>query len=256
MLSSLILNELKFSIRIPSNPIHEIHGVERGLGVFLGSKCIVGEGAGIGMPVALDFRKTVFPGEAEITEGELAKRFKLNKVSIKYLGGLRVEQPYRKVRSFLAPLYIKNRVFRPLYFFLMALRTVLGVKSRYESVEEKGYVDVKYGVEGNAVEVRVDASNLRCNKFLIANELSGRLFTKLTIDDLDIERIPPWMEVRGKELSLISPQLGLSMTIKKPPQCRLFAGREVLGRRLDWAGFSCMPDTRRFRYRVEFERID
>ena len=253
---SRLLEGVRFSFNIPSDPEYEIYGVERGLGVFIGSRSIVGEGAGIGMPLGLDHNKAIFPGKGAISRDTLSKRFELNMISVKYLGHVKVEKLYKKTRSLLAPIYLKSKTFRPIYTLLMISRTMLGVKSRYEKIESKGHVDVMYEAGYNHINVNVDASRLRCSKYLIANELSGKLFTKLIIEDEEIDDIPPWVEIRGEEAALISPKLRLMIRIEKPPYCRLFAGREVLGRRLDWAGFSLIPSVRRFSYHVEFERLD
>lgn len=253
---SYLLEGLRFSFNIPSHPEHEIHGIERGLGVFIGSKCIVGEGAGLGMPLGLDGDKAIFPGESITVHDKPFKRFRLNRASIKYLGRLKIEKIYKKARSLLAPIYIRDKTFRPIYTILMMGRTLMGVKSRYENIGDKGYVDIEYNIGENHVDVNVDASNLRCSRFLIANELSGKLFTKLVVDDEEVDDIPPWIEIKSGHATLISPKLKLLMGIKKPSSCRLFAGREVLGGRLDWAGFSIMPSVRRFSYRVWFESLD
>jgi hypothetical protein len=105
--------------------------------------------------------------------------------------------------------------------------------------------------------VEVDASSLRAERFLIANELDGKLFDHLITDDsVDVARIPPWLEISGDSAKLVSTSLSLGFRLNQVDGCRLFVGREVLGERLNWAGFSYMPgpDVRSFSYEVVFEK--
>ncbi|MDJ0270483.1 MAG: hypothetical protein NXY59_08060 [Aigarchaeota archaeon] len=219
---------------------------------------IEGEGMGIGGVVALCGNRAVFPLTAEefMLGRTLIRRYHMNGVSIKFIGRGFVDKPYKKIHSALAPLYVKSRVFRPFYYFLMAARTVANVRSRFVEVRELGYVDVAYRVDGSMVRVEVDASSLRCSRYFVANELSGRLFTKLLVDGRDIGRIPPWIDLDCDELELFSPTLKLGMKLRRVAGCKLLAGREVLGERLDWAGASYQPNTRRFSYEVVFKQHD
>jgi len=250
---------LQFSFIIPSMESHEIDGVARGLGAYFQGSCIVGEGIGIGAPLALKGNRAVFPLDSEILRSgkKPIKRFYLNSLSQKYVGGLRADFPYKWLRSHLALLYLKSPAFRPVFNYLMAARTAIGIKSHYEKLADCGHVDITYEAEGSEVHVNVDASNLEADRFLVGNELDGRLFTDLLVDDsLRIDRVPPWLEIKGRTAQLLAPKLGLAFTVETQPGCRLFCGREVLGQRLNWAGFSYSPNTGkgRFNYKVVFER--
>ncbi len=264
MLSAALIPKLaglEFSDNVPSDVSHEIHGVSRGLGVYYHGQCIVGEGIGIGAPLALFKNRAVFPLHAERAQlgGSLVKRYHLNGLSDKYIGKGRADFPYKWVRSKLAPLYRKSPRFRPLFHYLMAVRTVVGIRSRYRRVDAVGRVRITYHYDDHQVKVDVDASDLAGTKFLVANELDGQIFRHLSIDGhVHISRIPPWLEIEGRKASISSPDLGLSFSLAKVPGCRLFAGREVLGRRLNWAGFSYLPepDVTRFSYEVVFEKND
>jgi hypothetical protein len=104
--------------------------------------------------------------------------------------------------------------------------------------------------------VEVDATRLDAQKFLIANELNGQLFERFIVDDsIHITKIPPWLEVSGNSAKLVAPSLGIGFRLNQVEGCRLFVGREVLGGRLNWAGFSYMPnrDLNSFNYEVVFE---
>ena len=251
---------LEFSEHIPSASSHEIDGVARGLGVHYEGVSIVGEGMGIGAPLALLGNKAVFPLDSQrLRSGvRLTKRFHLNGLSFRYMGAVRAEFPYKWIRTTLAPLYMKSPRFRPIFNYLMAARTVVGIKSHYRKTPSIGHVDVSYSPSNGKVRVEVDASNLRTKRFLVANELDGRLFNRLVVDDATyVSRIPPWLEVTNN-VRLVAPELGLSFRLNRLDGCRLFVGREIVGGRLNWAGGSYMPGggTNRFSYEVVFEKND
>lgn len=253
---------IRFSAAVPSLNSHEIAGVSRGLGVYWGDRCIVGEGMGIGGPLALHDGRAIFPLDSEdlrAEKGSLVRRFHLNGLSDKYVGRGRADFPYRWIRTRLAPLYLKSERFRPIFYYLMAARTLAGVRSRYRRIRAVGRVDVNYRYEANRVRVDVDASSLRAEKYLVANELDGGVFRQLRIGESEIIRkIPPWLEIKHGEAKLEAPELGVSLRFKQLPGCRLFAGREVLGNRLNWTGFSYLPvrGLDRFSYDVVFEIND
>ena len=89
----------------------------------------------------------------------------------------------------------------------------------------------------------------------VANELSGRLFTILYLDDRRVDDIGPWMEVRDcSRVKLYSPYLKLGFKIPTLSSCKMFAGREVVGDRLDWAGVSyVVKPENKLSYDVVFE---
>lgn len=237
------------------DPHHEIDGVCRGVGLEFKGINLVGEGMGIGGVIGLAGRKAVFPLQAETVKHResLKKTFHLNGLSIKFIGTLEIEKPYKMLRSILSPLYMEYRSFRPLYTILMSGRTLLGVKSRYLRISTLAEVDAKYELDGGSITVETSVSSEKAVKILIANELSGRLFTKMEMDGVE-RSIPPWLEV-WRPVTLHAPSLGLSMTMEPVDSCRMFVGREVLGRRLDWAGVSYqLPDgMTKMDYRVSFK---
>src|SRR3972149_4396258 len=137
---------LQFSSHIPSAALHEIDGVARGLGVCHEGRCIVGEGMGIGAPLALLNGRAIFPLDVENFQSgdRLTRRFHLNGLSKKYVGNAPVDVPYKRIRSQLAPLYLKSSRFRPFFKYLMTVRSLIGVKSKYRKIRSIGYVDIAY----------------------------------------------------------------------------------------------------------------
>ncbi len=252
---------LEFSSHIPSAASHEIDGVARGLGVYQEGRCIVGEGIGIGAPLALLNGRAIFPLDVENFQSgdRLTRRFHLNGLSKKYVGKAPADVPYKWIRSQLAPLYLKSSRFRPFFKYLMTVRSLIGIKSQYRKIRSIGYVDIAYEHGSHEVRVQVDASRLAANKFLVANELNGQLFNRLTINNyVNLTKIPPWLEIGGSEVRLTAPSLRLSFCLRRVEGCKMFAGREVLGKRLNWAGVSYLasPGMSRFGYEVVFKKND
>lgn len=215
---------------------------------------------GIGGPLALSNNRAIFPlDEEELDSGQrLVKRFHMNGISQKYIGRGPADFPYKWIRTRLAPLYMRSSRFRPVFNFLMAARTVVGIKSHYHRTSGAGYVDIGYVCDHDRVRVEVDASHLKAKNFLVANELDGRLFRHMSIgNSTHPSGIPPWLEVGDdRDVRLAAPSLGLSFHMRHLDACRMFVGREVMGNRLNWAGCSYVakPGAASFNYEVVFEK--
>lgn len=243
-----------------SHPSHEINSVCRGLGVQFDWLDLVGEGMGLAAPVCLFGGKTVFPlGRVDqFQQAGLLRSFYMNGVSVKKFWGLSVESPYRLLRRLTAPRYVKSVVFRPLYYYLMWARTGVGLKAVYSKIRSVGVVTVSYRLREHAVDVEVDADLQSDVYLMVANELSGRIFTQLFLDgNRIVKNVPPWIKIDADSALLYSPLLKLGLEVQKVDGCRLYAGREVVARRLDWAGFSYVvkPGVTRLSYRLEMVNL-
>ncbi|MEM4298633.1 MAG: hypothetical protein QW815_09745, partial [Nitrososphaerota archaeon] len=166
----------------------------------------------------------------------LKKIFHLNGLSIKFIGPLMVEKPYKMMRSYLSPLYIGHRSFRPFYTLLMAARSLGGLRSRYMVMRTLATVEARYKIDERSIDVGISVMSANGVNILIANELSGRIFTSVEVGGRR-RGIPPWGEV-CQPVKFHAPSLGLVMGLEPVDGCRMFMGREVLGKRLDWAGAS------------------
>jgi len=236
-----------------SDPSHEIHGIQRGLSLRYRGVDLIGEGVGIGGVIGVASKKAIFPLRAELiyrADGELSKTFYLNGVSVKFIGPFLVEKPYKALKAILSRPYLASRYYRPAYLLMMAARTFLGVRSRYVKIGDLGTVTVHYRFDGGSVLVEALASIPKGLKLFYANELSGRLFTILRVGGR-LTKFTPWMEV-SDEVTLIAPKLNLSMTLHPVSHCRMFVGREILGKRLDWAGVSYQTSKTNITYSVSF----
>ncbi|GBC71116.1 hypothetical protein HRbin02_00895 [Candidatus Calditenuaceae archaeon HR02] len=254
------VERLFFTLDTPSCPLHEIDGVVRGLVPVLDGLALIGEGMGLGGVVGILGRRTLFPLTAEthqFSSGFISREIQLNGVSLKYLSKACVDKPYRKLKTLLSPLYLQSKVFRPLYIMLMAGRTLIRVKSRYIRLKKYGAVHMMYRINGSEVEVTARRETPKSMRILVANELSGRLFTHLMIDGVK-KFLPPWMKLENRDVELVSPSLKLSMIIDRPDDVKSFAGREVLGNRLDWAGISLeFPEEEDIlHYRLVFKELE
>jgi hypothetical protein len=250
-----VLERLTFTDEVVSDPGHEIHGVVRGLNPVLGRLMLIGEGMGVGGVIGVLGRRAVFPLEAETYRVEKVTRiFKLNGISVKHIANTSIDGPYKFFRTLLAPLYLRSSFFRPAYTLLMAARSLSGVRSRYVRVRTFGKVVVEYLLNGCEFSIRVRRDTPSNMDVLVANELSGRLFTKLFVDGVG-RKLTPWQEVMGGSAFLYSPRLKLGMEVEIPENVRAYAGREVLGRRLDWAGVSLVMNHElpALQYRVRFK---
>jgi len=235
---------------------HEINGIRRGLGVEYNGVDIVGEGMGIAAPVCSVHGRTIFPLHAEDRRPLTGRTriFHLNAVSTKKLSTLHVDPQYRPLRKMLTPLYLRNPSFRPLFTFLTWTRTALGLKAVYTPIEEIGKVTVSYRPENGGVNITVDSEVPREAPVLVANELSGRYFSQLLLENGRPRRIPPWTEISADSALLYSPTLNLTFKAYRTDGTRMYVGREVVARRLDWAGFTYLlpPGVDQVQYRLEF----
>ncbi|MEM4151345.1 MAG: hypothetical protein QW663_01385 [Nitrososphaerota archaeon] len=250
---------LSFTFNTPPDPLHEINGIVRGLAPVLNGLALIGEGIGLGGVVGVLGRRTIFPLEAEtwhIGITRIVRKLILNGLSVKYLSSICVNKPYKKLRALLSPFYLQSNVLRPLYFMLMAGSTLAGIKSRYVRDKTYGIVDLEYKLSGCEIDITVRRNTPKSMRVLVANELSGRLFTYIKLNGVK-KRLSPWMSLGKGVVELVSPSLKLSMLLDRPDDVVTFAGREVLGRRLDWAGvsFELPKGENMLHYRVVFKRV-
>ncbi|MFN3622338.1 MAG: hypothetical protein ACK4TI_05550, partial [Nitrososphaerales archaeon] len=142
-------------------------------------------------------------------------------------------------------------------FMLMSGRTHVGVKSRYIQLNTYGTVHLMYRIKGSEVEVTARRYTPKNMRVLVANELSGRLFTYIRINGIK-KNLLPWMKLGNGVIELVSPSLKLSMIIDRPDDVKSFAGREVLSSRLDWAGISLeFPEEEdTLHYRLVFKQLE
>ncbi len=112
------------------------------------------------------------------------------------------------------------------------------------------HVDYTVDAEIGGIRVRVDARGLNragATELVVMNELGANHFP-LYADCEGVRlrgtEIGTWEEVNAPEASFISLRLGISFTMRRLPESRLFRGRELTPGRLSWAGFAySLPPT-------------
>ena len=222
---------------------HEIYGAARGLCLKVCGFDVTGEGIGIGGVVAVVDNVPFFPLDVvqHVEDRSVVCRYVINGRSSKYLfNRKKIDRFYSLLHQSLAPLYLSSSLTRPFFVYLMAVRTLLHVRNRFEKVRPLGVVETRYTLDGyGSVGVEVNLDSVDVDEVFIANELSGRFFTQLYVDGVRVKRLGPWIDITGcNEAALCSPALRMSVCIPGLDNCRMFSGREVLGKRLDWTGVS------------------
>ncbi|MEM1952649.1 MAG: hypothetical protein QW299_04885 [Candidatus Caldarchaeum sp.] len=249
---------ISFMLDVPTESSHEIHGVVRGLCPVYKGLALIGEGMGIAGVVGITGRKTLFPLDAQTTTicDVIFRKIELNGLSIKYFANIVVDKPYRAAHKLFRQFYLGSDFFRPLSYLVMATRSV-AVKSRYHRISSFGSVEIRYEIDGRSISVAVRRKTFGKFKILVANELSGRLFSRLRVNDSPV-RFKPWMKIEKGPVELRSPLLNLAMEIEKPDDVTAYAGREVLMNWLDWAGisFELPPERDTLNYQVVFRPIE
>ena len=249
---------LTWEFNSSSDPRYEIYGAVRGLCLKVGGVDATGEGIGLGGVISVVDGVPFFPldYERKVNGSRVVCRYIINGRPSKYLFNRRnIDSFYALLHRTLTPMYLGNRFTRPFYIYLMAVRTILGVRNMFEKTNPIGVVEATYDIEDSSIEVDVDLNEVDADGVFVANELSGRLFTQLYVDGVRSRRFEPWMNVSGcREAVLYSPYLRIAVAIPGLDSCKMFAGREVLARRLNWAGVSYFARPKaRISYRVVIE---
>jgi hypothetical protein len=199
---------------LPRGPLStEISGIARGLGLCYRGMDITGEGMGLGGVVLRLGDVTFFPMEHidVMSESGASRTFGLNALARKYLGALDVTPLHRSIRTSLSPLYMRG-----------------GKGERF------------YSFNGDVVELKVSRETGR-GRLIVANELAGTLFDTLMVDDRCL-KLRPWTRCSSRRPVLISKTLGISLHFDLYDGVEVFAGREVLPPRLNWAGIDLVMD--------------
>jgi hypothetical protein len=219
----------------------EISGVARGLGLCYRGMDITGEGMGIGGVVLRSGDVTFFPMKHTdvMSETEASRTFELNALARKYLGVLDVTPLHRSIRSSLSPFYMRGGKGERFFRALMRLRSLL-ISTRYRVYGRIEVCTIDYSFNGDVVELKVSRETGR-GKLIVANELAGTLFDTLMVGDRCLE-LRPWTRCPSRRPVLVSKTLGINLHFDLPGGVEVFAGREVLPPRLNWAGIDLLMD--------------
>ncbi|MCS6788087.1 MAG: hypothetical protein NZ733_02205 [Aigarchaeota archaeon] len=159
--------------------------------------------------------------------------FELNGLSRRFIGPLDVTELHRLVREGMSFLYMRGGRAASTFRWLMRMRPHL-VRTEYKEVEKIESCSLMYAFKNNTIEVRVLREN-RVGKLIVANELSGALFDLLLHDGKPF-KLGPWTRCSSRSPVLLSSRLGIYLNFTIPKDVEVFAGREVMPPRLNWAG--------------------
>jgi hypothetical protein len=267
-----ISNDLKARIYHDTRPHNlEIKGLHKGLVLVHEGREIVGEGAGLGVPVVKYSDKTFFPGTAEVSISSVSdesppiitKTFTLDMVSRKGLrdGSYINDSLYHAIHKMFTRLYIPNKPLRPFFEKLMELRGVLGIHTEFIKTTSRGKVIIIYKLRHDGINIEVDLSNIdqrRCEEIILLNEQGSTFFTVYR-DSMGLELtgrdIGPWDEVKADRASLSNGDRSLAFSLGVTSGVTLYRGWEQVEGRLAWAGlnYSVKPELPSFSYEIRIE---
>ena len=229
----------------------EISPLQKGLVLLLGSKELVDEGIGFGVPIVMYEDKTYFSSSADATQVRsnshvLVKSFLLDTISRKRVGKASYinDSLYSFLRRIFEKAYLNCKRLSPLFNLIMALRKTLKVQTDFVKTAPRGTVTVTYTCLPNIVKVNVDLTRLNrtgCKQILLLNEQGSTFFRKYSDTkglSLFDQNIGAWAIVNAEEASLSDIAESLSFTLKRMGTAQLFRGWENTTGRFSWAGLS------------------
>jgi hypothetical protein len=271
-LTSRISDDVEVRVYPDTRPNNlEITGLHKGLVLVYRGREIVGEGAGLGVPVVKYSDKTFFPGTAEVSispapiEGPqvVTKAFTLDTISKKrYRDGPYInDRLYHAFHRAFTRVYIPNKPLRPLFDKMMQLRGAVGIHTEFVQTVPRGVVKVEYELHHDKIKVEVDLSAIdrtRCEEVVVLNELGSIFFTRYS-DSTGLELvgrdIGPWDKVEGGHAFLLSSDRSLAFGLRRMSGASLYRGWEMVEGRLAWAGlnYTVSPELPSFSYTIQIE---
>ncbi|MBI2849815.1 MAG: hypothetical protein HYX80_02080 [Chloroflexi bacterium] len=226
------------------------------------------EGIGFGMPIVKYGRKTVFPGEAEVTartsasNTEVTVRYVLDttqRLGIKGQPELKI-LAINRAREFFSALHRRfPRLRRSLDILSFVFQNTFRLEPAFERAKSVGSISITYLFRRleKSITVVIELENLEkkgCTEIIIANE-QGAGFDRYRDSNgtaLRGEAIGSWDEVTAGQASLSSVRPAITFSVDGVAGARLFRGREQRKGRLAWSGLNYVisPSTRHFEYEI------
>lgn len=247
-------------------------GLQKGLLlVDLGQK-LAEEAVGFGVPVLKRGLQAIFPGAANLSYQQqdgiwkITALYSLNLVErISKAGGVPVEnKPFYAAKYVLAALIRRSPILRgPLTAISSRLSKAFNWETTYApaglSTELQVFYSLKSGM--GKVDIEIDTGDLPdgITEVMVMNEQSARMFDCYRDTSgifLQGQAIGCWDKVTAREAWFESSVHRVAFRLGQVNGARLFRGRELVGSRLDWAGFgySFAPSIQRFRYELSIEK--
>lgn len=246
----------------------EIKDIHKGLVLVYKGQEIVGEGAGLGVPVVKYGDKTYFPGTAVVSVSwkdidgarEITKAFTLDMISTKRYrdGSIVNDQLYHILDRLFTKLYLTYKPLRPLFIRIMEMREAAGINTKFVKTEPRDLVRIVYTLRPEKIDVSVNLNDIEregCKEIVLLNEQSSSFFTKYSDSTglrLTGKDIGPMDLVAGDHASLSNSSGSLSYRLTQVNGASLYRGWERIGKRLEWAGLNYVlcPEISSFTYTI------
>lgn len=234
--------------------------LQKGLVLFHEARPLCGEGVGFGVPAVEYLDQALFSTFASVqaANGVLVKSFWIDASPRMTWARFSIDsRPYFAIQRRLDNMYRTDRRFRLLLTYAMKLQPLLGVKSSFQKINPRGFVEVRYHLLGRNVSIEVDSSKLSDTNFkrlLIFNEQSASFdLYNDGLETLGKEDIGAWEEVKSERACLKNEKSNVTFCVEKISGTKLYRGRELLRPHLDWAGFcySIPAYQQRFNYTIQ-----
>ena len=247
--------------------------IQKGLILWCDGQDLSEEAVGFGVPILKQGLHTIFPGEVELYRNqdsppnEFNARFKLN-LEEKFIGSGSTtihNQLIYRVKNIFAGM-IRNYSWSRNFLTAASnlLRSTLHWQTTYEPADFSTYLALRYCLNAGKSSVVVEliergftAENI--TEIIIMNEQGAHFFDQFHADGGMIKRgdeIGIWDEVITESAAFICSSRQVSFCLPQVIGARLFHGRELIGRRLAWAGFgyTFSPSLRHFAYEININR--
>lgn len=242
----------------------KIAELQKGLVLILDGKEVVGEGAGLGLPVLIYSNETYFSGTSEVFFSKrrdcsiVRKEFEMNRIARNKFRHVTLENKnIRRFFAYLAKLYQRNPRFR--FLKVKSLTEALDLNSVFVKAPSIGKTLVTYSIEGGHIQVKLDFSHLKSaktEKIFVLNEQGSKFFRKY-IDSEETEltdrEIGAWDKTDAEWADLKSSQGRFGFRLWRMPGAILRRGREFLEGSMDWIGldYEVNPRSKIFEYSIE-----
>jgi hypothetical protein len=227
----------------------KIASLQKGLVCVCSGRERIGEGAGFGFPVIVCPEETYFPSSAVIclsktsTATMVRKEFIMDRIARNKFGAVRLEnQKTRAFIRYLCRLYQENTHFRFPFLMFKRFMVNVGVDTGFEETNPVGKVIVTYEIQGNAIRVQVNLSQIevkRRKRLFILNEQSAKFFRKYYDSRgtaLVDKQIGAWDNVNAEWACFTDAQGKVGFRLWQVKGAVLRRGRETLHDCLDWVG--------------------
>ncbi len=224
------------------------------------------EGVGFGVPVLKKGLDAIFPGTRSVAhpDGDLRHlvveyRMDLGERLALQASPLLKSRLVNSLKDIVALLHRAYPMTRGgLTGISNAMRAVFGIHTVFERRPSAGAVVMEYRIDPSTGEVfmTMDASGVDRDglmELIVMNELGARHFSEYVDSDgltLRNRGIGTWSPVTAAEAAFRDPRHGIRFCLRRVKGARLFRGRELVKKRLAWAGFAYVlpPDTVEFRF--------